>query len=461
VSRGRIVTFVVIGFVAVILAWGLGGRLSPGPSAPQAKTGTARFTIPVGAAAAYSRGAVDYARLDSRLQRLMHDRAMVGLAVGVVEDGQIRFLQGYGVTLAGGSEAVTPSTVFRWASVSKGVAADMVARLAADGRLSLDEPVATHASSLRLPEGYEHRATVANLLSHTLGLFAHAEDPKLEEGMDPHLLRSGLALAHNICAPGACHAYQNVAYDAASEIVERVTGKPYGQVLRERFFAPLGMTGASTSRAALMASPSWARGHVGGNPQTFEISEAYYRVPAAGGVNGSIQDLAIWMLAQMGLAPDVLPPSVLAQVQQARVNTPGETRRRARFRERTATSQYGLGWRIFDYAGHRVIGHHGGVKGYRSMILFDPVRRAGIVVLWNSASARPNGIEYEVMDMVYGLPSRDWLGLDSREGPAPSLEEAEAETARSEGGRVERRLPVGEPSGRRRPGASRERRRAP
>jgi beta-lactamase class C len=461
VSRGRIVTFVVIGLIAVILAWGLKSRLSPAPPEPAAKTGTARFTIPVGAAAAHPRGAVDYARLDERLTRLIRDRAMVGLAVGVVEDGQIRFLKGYGVTRAGGSEPVTPSTVFRWASVSKGVAADMVARLAADGRLSLDDPVGRYASSLRLPEGYEHRATIANLLSHTLGLYAHAEDPRLEEGRDPHMLRGMLALAHNICAPGACHAYQNVAYDAASEIVERVTGKPYGQVLRERFFGPLGMTGASTSRADLMASPSWARGHVGGNPQTFEISEAYYRVPAAGGVNGSIQDLSIWMLAQMGLAPDVLPPSLLAAVQLARVNTPGETRRRARFRERTATSQYGLGWRIFDYAGHRVIGHHGGVKGYRSMILFDPVRRAGVVVLWNSASARPNGIEYEVMDMVYSLPARDWLNLEGREAPAPSLEETEAETARSEGRRVERRLPVGEPSERRRPGAARERRRAP
>jgi beta-lactamase class C len=125
------------------------------------------------------------------------------------------------------------------------------------------------------------------------------------------------------------------------------------------------------------------------------------------------------MLANMGLAPDVLPPALLQQVQTARIATPGENRRRARFRERTATSQYGLGWRILDYAGHRVIGHHGGVKGYRSMILFDPALRAGVVVLWNSASPRPNGIEYEVMDMVYRLPFRDWLSLDTPQGRAP------------------------------------------
>ena len=200
-SRGRIVTFAVIGLVAVILAWGLRSRLCPAPPEPAAKTGAARFTIPVGAAAAHPRGAVDYARLDARLQRLMRDRAMVGLAVGVVEDGQIRFLKGYGVTQAGGSEPVTPGTVFRWASLSKGVAADMVARLAADGRLSLDEPVGRYASSLRLPEGYEHRATVANLLSHTLGLFAHAEDPQARGGDGPaHAARQARAGAQYLRA---------------------------------------------------------------------------------------------------------------------------------------------------------------------------------------------------------------------------------------------------------------------
>ncbi len=443
--RGRLPVYLLIGLVVAVALWGMtrGGR--PGGEPGENKVQAARFTIPVGNGTP-PRGAVDYAQLDARLQRLVRDRSMVGLAVGIVENGEIRFLKGYGVTRAGGSEAVTPSTVFRWASLSKGVAADMVARLAADGSLSLDDPIARYASSVRLPGGTENIATIADLLSHTTGLFAHAEDPRLEEGMDPHVLRASMALLHNTCAPGACHAYQNVLYDAASEIVERVTGKPYGQVLRERFFGPLGMTTASASRAGLMASQSWARGHVGGNPQTFEISDAYYRVPAAGGVNGSIQDLAIWMLANMGLAPDVLTPAMLQRVQTARIATPGETRRRARFRERTASTQYGLGWRVIDYAGHRVIGHHGGVKGYRSMIMFDPALKSGVVVLWNSASSRPNGIEYEVMDMVYHLPFRDWMFLDSAPGQVAS--EAENEEAPAA-----RQRPVREePKGRGRPG---------
>jgi beta-lactamase class C len=412
VSLRRFFTYLLLGLGLIGLIWAASVRLTR-PAAESETAANRRFDLTVSEARARHPSAVDYARLDTRIQQLMQDPAMVGLAVAVVEDGEIRFAKGYGETLAGSGDPVTTDTVFRWASLSKGVAADMVALLADQNQLSLFEPVGRYAASLRLPGGNEQRATVSDLLSHRLGLFAHAQDPKLEEGWEPHYLRGSLATLHNICAPGSCHAYQNVAYDAASEIVERVTGKSYAEAVHDQLFGPLGMRSTSMSREALMRAPSWARPHVGGrNSRPIEVTEYYYRVPASGGVNGSIADLAVWMLAQMGTAEDVLPERVLQTVQTPRANTPGETGRRRKFRERTRASAYGLGWRIIDYAGHRAIGHHGGVRGYRSMILFDPLLRSGIVALWNSSTSKPNGLEYEVMDMVYRLDRRDWLGID-------------------------------------------------
>jgi len=350
---------------------------------------------------------------------------MVGLAVGVVEGGKIRFLKGYGETVAGSGDPVTANTIFRWASVSKGVAADMVAKLAEQNRVSLYAPVARYAPSLRLPGGNEHKATVSDLLSHRLGLFGHANDSKLEDGGDARLLRANLATLNAICPPASCHAYQNVAYDAASEIVERVTGKPYQQVVREQMFLPLGMTSASMTREALLSAPSWARPHRGGkNSKPVEVTDSYYRVPAAGGVNSSIRDLAIWMIAQMGEEPEVLSPRVLANVQSPRANTPGEMARKRKFRERLSKATYGLGWRIYDYAGNTAVGHRGGVTGYRSLMLFDPVQNSGVVALWNSSSAKPGAIEFEVMDMIYRLPRKDWLELDkSMPGETPQPQE--------------------------------------
>jgi beta-lactamase class C len=367
----------------------------------------------------------DYKRLDERLHALMRSERMIGLAVGVVENGEIRFLKGYGETVAGSGEPVTTDTVFRWASVSKGVAGDMVALLADEGKLSLYEPIAKYSASLRLPAGNEQKATVADLLSHRLGLFSHANDSKLEDGMDPRFLRASLAQLNAICSPGTCWAYQNVAYDAATEVVEKVTGQTYADAVRERLFGPLGMAGASMTREALVTSRSWARPYVGGKgSKPVEVAEPYYRVPAAGGVNSTIKDLAIWMQAQMGLEPKILSPRVLEAAQTARASTPGELGRMRKYRERVNTAAYGLGWRVYDYSGHRVIGHHGGVRGYRSLIMFDPVLKSGVVALWNGSSGQPWGLEFEVMDMFYRLEPRDWLQLESKPG-APKAEPAQ------------------------------------
>ena len=89
-----------------------------------------------------------------------------------------------------------------------------------------------------------------------------------------------------------------------------------------------------------------------------------------------------------------------------------------------AFPHYALGWRVYEYAGNLVVGHHGGVRGSRSLILFDPKLKTGVVALWNSANGRPAALEIEVMDMVYGLPPSDWLMLDTPiPAPIPPPEE--------------------------------------
>jgi beta-lactamase class C len=359
-------------------------------------------------------GRIDYHRLDQRLQRLVAEEEMAGLAVAVIEGGKINFVKGYGETVGNSGDKVTTHTVFRWASVSKGLAATMVADLAAQGKLSLDDPIAKWAPSLKLPGRGEYKATVADVLSHRVGLPQNAYDERLEDGYDAKQLRTSYAELEPTCTPGTCTAYQNIAFDAASEIVERVTGLPYEAAVRARLFTPLGMTDASVSRDGLVGAKSWARPHLG-KGRALEVSDAYYRVPAAGGVNSSIYDFALWLRAQMGGVPRVLSPALLDTIHRPRVVTPVEQRRVRRFRDRLRDARYGLGWRSYDYLGHRVVGHLGGVRGHRSLILFDPELSTGVVALWNSSSSQPVGLEMEVMDMVYGLPFEDWLRLDDPE----------------------------------------------
>ena len=363
---------------------------------------------------------VDYKRFDERVNGVMRDPSMVGLAVAVVENGRISFAKGYGTTTAAGTEPVGTHTVFRWASLSKGVAATMVGELAADGRVGLETPISGYATTLRLPLGNETRATVDDLLSHRLGLVRNAYDRNLEAGVDPRVLRGELSKLPQFCTPGLCHTYQNVAFDAASEIVQNVTGRPYAQVVTQRIFAPLGMQDASLSRAGLISSRSWAKPHVG--RRTVTVNDNYYRVPAAGGVNSSILDLARWMEAQMGAVPTVVPDRVLQTIHAPRIIT---DRHSGIFNRAMGTSQYALGWRDYNYRGHRLIGHQGAVMGYRATILFDPERQSGIAMLWNSQTGRPVGLQLELLDRFYGFAYQDWLGLDK--APAMLLPVAESE----------------------------------
>ena len=388
-----------------------------------AKTETAASTIPkshirLAALSTAARKDVDYAAIDRRLQRLIEQRSMVGLSVGIVENGRITFLKGYGETEEGSGDPVTPETVFRWASVSKGVAGTMVAKLAEQGKVNLDGPLATYVPTLKLPARAEYTATVGDMLSHRLGLYRNAYDNKLEEGQDTKLLRASLSQLNLICPPGTCWSYQNVAYDGASELVEGITHLSYERAVKQMLFNPIGMAGATISMQGLMGAKSWARPHDAAR-RPLELNDNYYRVPAAGGVNSNIKEMSLWMLAQMGAMPDVLSPQVLNTVHAPLVKTPGERGRLRKFLERLGQADYGYGWRSYDYAGHRIVGHRGGVAGYRSLILFDPEKKSGVVALWNSNTAQPGGLEFEIMDMLYGLEFRDWMELDRSPARSP------------------------------------------
>lgn len=380
------------------------------------------FTLLLGmlalAATAASAQGIDYERLDQRLTQLSREDDMVGLAVAVIEGGEITFARGYGVT-AQGEGPVTRDTVFRWASLSKGVATSLTTKLAMEGRFSLSDTIATFQTSLRLPGGGERIVTLEDLMAHRVGVVSNAYDTLLEDGADPADIRQRLGSLKVSCPIRECHSYQNVAFDALSEVIEQTTGLTYAAAAEIILFRPLGMVTASTGREALIQSQSWAKPHETRRgatlPSLQTVKDPYYKVPAAGGVNGSILDLAQFARAQMGLAPNVLTPETLAALHTPRVYTPREqSRLRNQFESRMQDSRYALGWRVYKYdiTGNRVVGHRGAVEGYRSLLLIDPELDTGVVVLWNSNARRPVGIELEVMDMAYGLPPHDWMKID-------------------------------------------------
>ncbi|MBB4212493.1 serine hydrolase domain-containing protein [Rhodothalassium salexigens] len=353
----------------------------------------------------------DLAALRARIDALMRRDDMVGLAVGIVAGGEVILAETRGTRVRGGDAAVRPDTRFRLASLSKGFAGTLAAQLVEAGKLDLTQPVARDAPYFRLADQRERdRATLEHVLSHRLGLPPHAYDNLLEADVPVTNIFKRLGGVKLVCRVGDCYVYQNVAFSLIEPAVARATGGDYEAVVTRRLFEPLAMRHASFGLDALKADANWAHPHVGTRRGLAEVTPepAYYRVPSAGGINASLDDMLAWLKAQMGLSPEVLSDAVLEEAHRPRVASRHETRRARWLRGRVTQTHYALGWRVYDYRDLTMIYHAGGVDGYSAQIAFMPDQDLGYVALWNSNSCKGWTLMPDLFDRHLDQPVDDW-----------------------------------------------------
>jgi beta-lactamase class C len=329
-------------------------------------------------------------RFVSEFQRIVEKKLVPnapGVALAIVADGRVRVLETYGVKRARGSDPVNTDTLFRLASVSKSFGATAAALLVRDGLVSWDSSVTSLLPQVQFSNPrYSDQVTVRNIMSQSTGLPTQANSNFIEEGQSFDEVVRRLRNVSFICPPGKCYNYQNVTYSLIAPIIQKKTGKTYEQYVTERIFNPLGMNTANFGVTGFKATNNYASPHVGTRKgwAATEVNENYYRFGPAAGINASINDMARWLLAQLGHYPEVLPPMVLNTVQsKVTRNTPAQNHYGSR--EGVTDSHYGLGWRVFDYRGDKNFVHHGGgVQGFRSEMVFNRELQIGMVVLTNT-----------------------------------------------------------------------------
>jgi beta-lactamase class C len=344
----------------------------------------------------------------------------VGLSVAVVKGGETTFLKSWGVTEIGGAP-VTPDSVFRVGSLSKGFTGALAGLAMGEGKLSPTDPATRFAPSLKLVGGAEKSLELGHLLSHQTGLPPNAYDNLLEAGTPVADIYPKYRSVKLICPVGKCYSYQNIAFDVAGRAISSAYGISFADALEMRLFAPLGMESASADEAGLSATGNWARPHVRerlkGEGEVFgpwrqaPVKPTYWRVPAAGGVNASARDMAQWLKAVTGHAPGTLPRETLDLIFTPRTNSPGENVRMRSVSPRFKAAQYAFGWRRYAYEGVPLIAHSGTVEGYGAQIAFLPEQDVGVVILANARSKRLWRILPTFLDIELGLPREDWLAL--------------------------------------------------
>src|SRR5690606_988594 len=174
---------------------------------------------------------------EAMAQELVANQRVPGLAMAIVHQGQVLSARGYGITDVDNAEPVDAHTVFRLASLSKSFAGTLTAMLVAEGALRWDSRVADFIPSLQLADPDAARQlTVADVLSHRVGLRHHTFDRDIEANADYHSLVQRLSAAPMVCAPGECYGYQNVAFSLVGDVVFAASGQFYNEAVARRIF---------------------------------------------------------------------------------------------------------------------------------------------------------------------------------------------------------------------------------
>ena len=225
-------------------------------------------------------------------ERLAHYK-VPGASVAVFENGELAWARGYGVVEAGSSAAVTPSTLFQAASISKPVAAVGAMILVERGKLALDEPVNTRLRSWKVADtelAKSEPVTLRRLLSHTAGLTVHGfrgyasseQVPTLVQLLNGEPPSNSKRIEIDI-PPGSRHRYSGGGYSVAQQLMIDVTGKPFPDLMRELVLTPAGMTDSTYEQPLPSArAASAATGHRSNGEAIAGKRHTYPEMAAAG-----------------------------------------------------------------------------------------------------------------------------------------------------------------------------------
>jgi len=312
-----------------------------------------------------------------------------GAALAIVKDTVLTWVQGYGFSNLVTLQKTDEETIFRLASVSKGFASLLTAKLVDRGLLHWDDPVIKYIPDFALnPNSETSKITLTQVLSHSLGLPYHSYTNLVEEGMHiSNIIPLFKTIPLNL-APGQRYAYQNAAYAMIEKILEQASGgTAFNTLLENELVLPLKLNHLSFTYEAMLRDSNAAAPHVRDSFNQYHpvpLSSKYYNVVSAGGINASASDMATYLKLLLGNHPEVINPASLDSLYATRVNT-NHHRRDYNYWPGVQQSYYGLGWRIFDLGDHHRYYHGGYANEFRAEIAIDPSYKIGICGLFNSA----------------------------------------------------------------------------
>ena len=318
----------------------------------------------------------EFAAIDEYVEAQRVRLGIPGLALGIVESDQVAHLQGFGVADSSG-RAVTPQTPFQIGSLTKSFTALAVMQLVEAGKVELDAPVQKYLPWFTLADKEASaQITVRHLLNQISGISEKDgnrfwnSDANAEEAVR---LMNTIQLSHPV---GTKYEYCNLNFVVLGLVVEKVSGQSYGKYVTKHILAPLDMRNSYTSHADALAH-DLSKGHYYALGRAFKRDGVYPPAYLATGLLvSSAEDMTRYLIAQLNEGmydgASVLSPQRIAELHNpaAPMRMPGYS--------------YAMGWAVSSFDGINSIWHNGDITNFHGVVIMQPERKRGIVLLANA-----------------------------------------------------------------------------
>ena len=340
------------------------------------------------------------------VRRLMARDQIPGVAVGVVERGQLVFARGFGYRDVEHQLPVTPDTLFPLGSASKAFTATAIALLADEGKLALDAPVRAYLPDFSLEDpAASATLTTRDLLTHKSGLPRHDFFWYRAPWSRDELYRR-LRFLEPSGPPRTGWRYNSLMFVVAGRIVEKVAGQSWERFVETRILSPLKMRRTLLSAEAMESDSNHASPYAihEGRVRRIPMLKRLSAIAPAGAVQSSVRDLARWLTFHATRSPALLTEGTWRELHRPQAEMPAPDQPEVQHR------YYALGWIHESYRGHPLVFHEGSIDGFTVHLGFLPETGQGLILLMNrdGATAALTALAYSAYDRLLGLEPRDW-----------------------------------------------------
>jgi CubicO group peptidase (beta-lactamase class C family) len=316
---------------------------------------------------------------------------------GVVRDGALVWTGSRGRFATADGGAPGPDVQYRIGSITKTLTAILVLQCRDDGLLALTDAVGKHLPGIAFGD-----RTIRHLLAHSGGMNAEPEGPWWERnpGVTFEQLAAAMDDSHAVGPPDRRHHYSNLGYGLLGEIVSRLRGAPWLELVQARILGPLEMrrtTYFADGPAAQGFSVHPFDGQLVGEPAYDSAAMA-----PAGQLWSTIEDLAKYALFWIDPVHEVLSRESVEEMAAPVASDPREG----------LTASYGLGLRLIADDPHLLIGHTGSMPGFMAGLFVDRARRVGAVTLGNATYGRVASLPPDLVRILLAyepLVAQEWV----------------------------------------------------